>query len=166
MAVNLINSSDIEVEQTGSNVQLKTSTPLSTIEGNIGDLTLLNTTDKSSVVNAVNEVNTKTEVFSTTETLTNKVWIDGKPIYRTVITGTTPNASVTSWTTLASLQNIDTAINIYGALESSTSKNFIPRYESSSFYFIISCEGSDIKYKQVGYNYRDYHLIFEYTKVS
>ena len=59
MAVNLINSSDIEVEQTGQDIQLKTSTPISTIEGNIGDLDLLTTTDKSSVVNAVNEVNEK-----------------------------------------------------------------------------------------------------------
>ena len=59
MAVNLINSNDIEVEQTGQDIQLKTSTPISTIEGNIGDLTLLTTTDKSSVVNAVNEVNSK-----------------------------------------------------------------------------------------------------------
>ncbi len=57
MAVNLINSNDIEVEQTGQDIQLKTSTPISTIEGYIGDLTLLNTTDKSSLVNAVNEVN-------------------------------------------------------------------------------------------------------------
>lgn len=39
MAVNLINSNDIEVEQTGQDIQLKTSTPISTIEGNIGDLT-------------------------------------------------------------------------------------------------------------------------------
>lgn len=59
MAVNLINSNDIEVEQTGQDIQLKTSTPISIIEGNIGDLTLLNTTDKSSVVNAINEVNSK-----------------------------------------------------------------------------------------------------------
>lgn len=85
MAVNLINSNDIEVEQTGQDIQLKTSTPISTIEGNIGNLNLLNTTDKSSVVNAINEVNTKTDIFSTTETLTNKVWIDGKPIYRKAI---------------------------------------------------------------------------------
>ena len=56
MAVNLINSNDIEVEQTGNDIQLKTSTPLSTIEGNIGNLSLLNTTDKSSLVNAINEL--------------------------------------------------------------------------------------------------------------
>lgn len=57
MAVNLINSNDIEVEQTGQDIQLKTSTPISTIEGNIGDLTLLTTTDKSSLVGAINEEN-------------------------------------------------------------------------------------------------------------
>lgn len=57
MAVNLINSNDIEVEQTGQDIQLKTSTPISTIEGNIGDLDLLTTTDKSSLVGAINEEN-------------------------------------------------------------------------------------------------------------
>ncbi len=48
----------------------------------VGDLTNLNTTAKSNVVSAVNEVNSKKEVFSTNEVKTNKVWIDGKPIYR------------------------------------------------------------------------------------
>lgn len=70
MAVNLINSNDIEVEQTGQDIQLKTSTPISTIEGNIGDLTLLNTTDKSSVVNAINEVHKLTKILIASAILT------------------------------------------------------------------------------------------------
>lgn len=57
MAVNLINSNDIEVTQIGENIQLKTSTPITTINGNIGQLSSLTTTDKSSLVNAINEVN-------------------------------------------------------------------------------------------------------------
>jgi hypothetical protein len=86
MAVNLINSNDIEVEQTGNDIQLKTSTPLSTIEGNIGNLSLLNTTDKSSLVNAVNEINGKIpDIYSTsTEIETNKV-LGNKKVYRSYL---------------------------------------------------------------------------------
>lgn len=130
----------------------------------VGDIANLNTTDKTSVVNAINELKGG-EIYSTSEVKTNKVWIDGKPIYRKVLTGSTPSSSVTSWTTLATIPNLDVAINIYGALEG-TSKNFVPRYESTSFYFILSVENTDIKYKQAGYNSRYYHIVVEYTKSS
>lgn len=111
----------------------------------------------------INENLIKKDIYSTAEIKTNKVWTDGKPIYRKVLTGSTPSSSVSSWTTLATIPNLDVAINIYGALEG-TSKNFVPRYESNSFYFILSAENTDIKYKQVGYNSRNYHIIVEYTK--
>ena len=52
--------------------------------GEVGDITNLNTTDKTSVVNAINELKDG-EINSTTEVKTNKVWINGKPIYRKVI---------------------------------------------------------------------------------
>ena len=50
---------------------------------NVGDLLNLNTTDKSSLVNAINEINNK-GIYSTTETKIG-TWIDGKDIYRKVI---------------------------------------------------------------------------------
>lgn len=92
MAVNLINSNDIEVEQTGQDIQLKTSTPISTIEGNIGDLTLLTTTDKSSVVNAVNEVNgaTKRKIASATLS-SNTSFSNNNNINFDSFSSTTPN---------------------------------------------------------------------------
>ena len=90
MAVNLINSNDIEVEQTGQDIQLKTSTPISTIEGNIGDLTLLTTTDKSSVVNAVNEVNNATKTLIASATLSsNTSFSSGNNINFDVFNSTT-----------------------------------------------------------------------------
>lgn len=73
MAVNLINSNDITITQTGDNIQLEAP--------NIGDLTNLNTTDKSSLVEAINELKDGEE-YSTSEVKTNKKWINGKPIYR------------------------------------------------------------------------------------
>ena len=47
----------------------------------VGNITNLNTTDKTSIVNAINELKGG-EVYSTSEVKTDKVWIDGKPIYR------------------------------------------------------------------------------------
>jgi hypothetical protein len=61
--------------------------------GEVGNIANLNTTDKSSVVNAINELKGG-EIYSTTEVKTNKVWIDGKPVYRKIINfGSLPNAT-------------------------------------------------------------------------
>ena len=61
------------------------------VNSNVGDLTNLNTTDKTSLVNAINEVNSKVDTYSTNEILTNKVWINNKPIYRKVFTNISVN---------------------------------------------------------------------------
>lgn len=61
----------------------------------IGDLNTLNTTDKSSIVGAINEVY-QNNVYSTDETVVGK-WIDGKPIYRKVFEiGSLPNDTTIS----------------------------------------------------------------------
>lgn len=60
--------------------------------GEVGDITTLTTTNKSSVVSAVNELK-DAEVYSTSEVKTNKVWIDNKPIYRKVLSGTLPTGA-------------------------------------------------------------------------
>jgi hypothetical protein len=57
---------------------------VNTNDDNVGDLTNLDTTDKSSIVNATNELYGNYE-YSTSETDTGKKWIDSKPIYRKVI---------------------------------------------------------------------------------
>lgn len=50
--VNLVGSSNIKVNQSGNNIFLDFTTT-----GAIGDLTTLTTTDKSSLVGAINEIN-------------------------------------------------------------------------------------------------------------
>ena len=56
------------------------------------------------------------DIYSTTETKTNKVWIDGKPIYRKVIDlGALPNA--TTKTVNHGISNLDAIINWYGYAE-------------------------------------------------
>ena len=51
------------------------------------------------------------DVYSTTETKTNKVWIDGKPIYRTVFTGLNFGDALNAWTSLGvSISNLGTLV--------------------------------------------------------
>ena len=63
-----------------------------------------------------------TDTYSTTETLTNKVWIDGKPIYRKVYTFTTSEPS------LSAITNAETITDVRGYLmtTSGTPYNCLP----------------------------------------
>ena len=59
------------------------------------------------------------DVYSTSETKTNKVWIDGKPIYRKVVDfGALPNA--TNKLVNHDIANLDRAVSIYGQAQSSS----------------------------------------------
>lgn len=54
----------------------------------------LNTNYENVQTGALNDISSKKDTYSTTETKTNKVWINGKPIYRKVIDfGALPNAT-------------------------------------------------------------------------
>lgn len=65
------------------------------------------------------------DIYSTTETKTNKVWIDGKPIYRKVINfGSLPN-NTTKYIP-HNINNIDKVIEIRGYATESGTKNFYP----------------------------------------
>ena len=83
---------------------------VNTNDDNMGLLSNLNTTDKSSMVNAINEVNNKFN-YSTEEQIIGK-WIDGKPLYRKTITFKTTIAD--SFTVPHEIANVD-EINVdYG----------------------------------------------------
>lgn len=85
MAVNLIDSTDIEITQTGENIQLSTTVNMQTLESNVS-------TNTSNIENL--------QTYSTNEVNTGKVWINGKPIYRKVFNiGTLPNATEKIYTT-------------------------------------------------------------------
>lgn len=88
------------------------------VNSNVGNPSNLNTTAKTNLVSAINEVNSKNDVYSTTETVTNKTWINGKPIYRKVITGTITNSG---WNTIdTEITNFEDLIDLHtdiGAVE-------------------------------------------------
>lgn len=68
--------------------------------------------------------------YSTSETLTNKVWIDGKPIYRkTVNVGALPNA--TTKTVAHNILNISNVLDMYGYATGGTDWIPLPRPDST-----------------------------------
>lgn len=81
---------------------------IETNDKNIGELSNLNTTNKGSIVNSINEVNNKFN-YSTEEQVIGK-WIDGKPLYRKTITFTT---TIKENETTSIAHNIENAKNIF-----------------------------------------------------
>ena len=51
------------------------------------------------------------DTYSTTEVKTNKKWIDGKPIYRKVVTGLNITVTGSAWYTLYTDANIEELVN-------------------------------------------------------
>lgn len=124
MAVNLINSNDINVVQSDTDISLETNkTTLNTIiDSRINNYTTYSTSEK---------------VIGT--------WINGKPLYRKVFN----NISITSSNTdLVDTQSmgISEVTKIYGALSTSTGAIFpIPLTDSSSNFSVIFWSGYAIR---------------------
>lgn len=104
--------------------------------------------------------------YSTSEVKTNKVWIDGKPIYRKVIAR---NQSITNGTSISvSSLNIDELIKI-GAINQNQSNNFKffgDYYDSSNEKINIHLNNNDIQvWSGTGVNYTS-TIWVEYTKTT
>lgn len=106
----------------------------------------------------------KRHTYSTTETKIG-TWIDDKPIYRKVITGTTPNS--TGWyTTNAGISNMEDLVNMYGSI------NFNGRYIALPY----SENGCGIAIDYISPNIRinfsfrtgssPFRIVMEYTKTT
>lgn len=117
------------------------------------------------------------DVYSTTETLTNKIWTDNKPIYRKVIE--TTNAQCTTTGTLVdknvsvSSLNIDTMTDL--RLKLDVSDNFVgfdfvfggnDATNGTRCYYDIANDNIVIRNGNTGYNVANITLILEYTKSS
>lgn len=109
---------------------------VNTNASNVGDLTNLNTTIKTSIVESINELKGG-EVYSTSEVKTNKVWIDGKPIYRKCIANGSSATNGTKFS-LNSISNIDTVVNITSkAVRSTGAQIFGNYYDGTSNKFTL-----------------------------
>lgn len=135
--------------------------------GEVGDITTLTTTNKSSVVSAVNELKNG-EIYSTSEIKTNKVWIDKKPIYRTTFTiavGTSGGtASISGYP-------IETITQIIGTMKIQNQNQFrpIPVYGSNSNFNPLEINlGNQISVGSSGgtFSVGTAYITLEYTKTT
>lgn len=133
---------------------------------NVSTTTTSSDTDTYSC-NYINQNNT----YSTSETLTGKIWIDGKPIYRKVITGTKSSG----WTDI-SLSNINyDTIYINDAETHFIYINNSTKYCKSTFYFLstdflVAQIQTDNKSLNIGAGTElsniNYYIVLEYTKTT
>lgn len=135
--------------------------------GEVGDITTLTTTNKSSVVSAVNELKSG-EIYSTAEVKTNKVWIDGKPIYRRIYqktsTAATENIDIDDW-------NVDFVCLFVPLLYDSTNRQFDTNYYVNSNDYLRALtrlynSKFTITVQRGNANSKVLTIIMEYTKSS
>ena len=88
------------------------------INTNIGDITTLKTNVITNIVSGINSM-MDAEVFSTTEVLTNKIWTDGKLIYKRTFSGSYTSSS--SRVVIELMSDIAKVVNCYGMYSPNTS---------------------------------------------
>jgi len=175
MAKYMQDSTDIQINEVSGtdniNFSFKSGNSLSqeinNINTKIGDLTQLNTTNKGSIVNSINEVNNKFN-YSTEEQVIGK-WTNGKPIYRKVLnvgTVTTQKTCITH-----NIANLGKLVNLYGTLNRNDNvQQIIPGnytnweiylYDVSSIELTINFSAN-----QWSRNPHDIVIIMEYTKTT
>lgn len=157
MAKNLVNGTNIIIEENGDNINMNLSSDYSNSLNN--QLTNIN-----------NSIITKT-TYSTDETVIGK-WIDGKPIYRKVIVLESGTIHAGYYEYNHNISNLDKALNIYGMCYSSTQQHPIQRVVPDE----IAKWGiglGDIKQStfalHFGTGYQDINLVYiviEYTKTT
>lgn len=136
--------------------------------GEVGNITNLNTTDKTSIVSAINELK-DAEVYSTSEVKTNKIWIDNKPIYRIVYQ---VSNLVAGNNYFGDTTGIEEYINGYGIIHRSNGNHyFISSYQTTNAFVAIGMDNSTYhKFNLVIGNgvsdITDAYVVIEYTKFS
>lgn len=109
------------------------------------------------------------EVYSTNEVKTNKVWIDGKPLYRKIV----EHIVGQSWKDVEGISNIEHCFSVRGYFEQNQDEEFIIPYTSSGTPTIglwFSVSKTTHKLRQAT-NQQDFYnkkaiLIVEYTKTT
>lgn len=115
----------------------------------------------------INEENK--EVYSTDEVKTNKVWIDGKPIYRKVATQTITTSSSENIISGFDISLIDNIISFYGSIKQPsgtiTPISYSASEEDGAFICMSRARNSFVLYAKA-YGVGDVILIVEYTKTT
>ena len=106
--------------------------------------------------------------YSENEIETGETWIDNKPIYRKVISVSSPVSTGTE-TDLIGSPDVDTVIKAYGSFSSVYNNNAyirsMPIYEDSSLYCRVYAKNNALKYiLRCGENNLSMVVVVEYTK--
>lgn len=141
---------------------------ISSLETTTGDLNNLNTENKDNLVSAINENQNSIEnlrIYSTDEQIIGR-WIDDKPLYRKVITGTLPNSN-TDWVTIYTNTNINEIINFGGIFYGDDGRQMPILFSQNNYEVNISFLGGEIAVYQnnTTWNGNNYKIILEYTKI-
>ena len=135
---------------------------------NIGNLSNLATENKTSIVNSINELK-NAEVYSTNEVKTNKVWIDGKPIYRKVIESnfTTSTGNTINYATSSLNLNMETLVGLRSVSQSNPKQENY--FETSNDQIRSYFDNTNLTVK-IGGSYPTkpctVYTIIEYTKTT
>lgn len=130
------------------------------VNTNVGDLSNLDTTDKTSIVNAINEVVESDFIYSSTEIKTDMKWINNKPIYRKVL-----NIGARSFTQgnnniIHDISNIDKVINV--EFELCMNNSWYHTWDNILNVIIRSNEFN--VYANAPFTADDCYVLIEYTK--
>ena len=158
------------IVQANQNKKISKENILGDIENNIGNLTELETTDKSNIVKSINEVNAiavnneKNNVYSETEIDTGKKWLNNKSIYKKTILLSSPS-TINQWITVTTLP-YETLIDIHGNLIASSGRYVSINYSEPNFEIITSVINGEIQMKVLNSNWTAKQVIMfvEYTK--
>lgn len=107
-----------------------------------------------------------TEIYSTSEVKTNKVWIDGKPIYRTVFKTNTPQTITSGGAVTLNFANVS-GLNIESVTNTRLSLSTgNPQFGDTAHIAIDISSGSISTLPRYGLNYNVDTFIIEYTKTT
>ena len=102
------------------------------------------------------------DIYSTSETKTNKIWKNNKPVYRKIIEFTNTN---TNWVSIDTIANIDAIVKLNGYVyDGGGNRTAIPSYGNDSVSIYITTAGTIMKKATSYYNNKSGVLIIEYTK--
>lgn len=161
----LVSNAKVEVDGTVYDVtpaQYEGTTPLSANNLNQMQTNIYDYVDE--------EIEGVTDVYSTSETLTNKIWEDGRPIYRKVFKGTLTGGGDTTQTIQHGISNFDFQTNVYGRANSSAGgqKWHMPMYFSSTGYVSVRIDNTNIYINSTPtqFNGTSFSLTMEYVKTT
>ncbi len=109
------------------------------------------------------------KIYSTSDVDTGKKWVDGKPIYRKVVTATNQGQNATI-TFSPAIENLDLVISIEGFMKATTGGGAgyqlgIPK--ADEYYYVNTDTGVvQLMSRSTSYNAQYVHAIVEYTKTT